>query len=692
MKIVLQDGNKDCGICSLLSIIRFYGGDVSKEYLRELTNTTKNGVSAFNLIEGARKLGFIAEGMNGDMTKINENNLPCLAHLAVNKNYKHFVVIYKIDRNSEKVIIMDPAKGKKILSFSEFRLMSTNNFIFLKPLKQLPFFVNKRIIRKIIRGCFLNNKKLLFMLVLLVLSHFIFNVMLAFNFKYFLNFVIEYAVSTNILVICFSVFVVSVFKVVSEFLKSNLFIKIGSVIDEVVTLKTFKQILLLPYLYYKNRTTGEVVTRLKDLNNIKNFLFQLFNILITDAIGFIIFLILMFKINKDITLIVLCLIVGLSIFVLLRNIVGRKIYFNVCNSEEKVNSYLIESLNNVDTIKGGHIEKRLSDRFLFLYKNLLEKNYLYSFFLQVNRFVKDSIKSILLIVVYGVGSLFVVRGKITIGDIILYQSFLMCFLENVIRIINLLDEYHNYKISLHRIEDLYTITNEKFEGSYYYYNYVLDGDICFNNLIYKYGSKKIFNNLNLFIKKGERILLTGESGSGKSSLMKILMRYLEIPYGMCSISNIDINHYHLENIRANVSYVSCNEFLFTDSLYNNITLNKDVVEEDFFKVCHIAEVDEIITKRDCNYQMLVEENGFNFSNGERQRIVLARYLLRNSNIYIFDEAFGQIDITREKKILQDMFEYLKNKTIIVISHRFNNKSMFDRIIKLDKGCIVEEKI
>ena len=692
MKIVLQDGNKDCGICSLLSVIRFYGGDVSKEYLREITNTTKNGVSAFNLIEGARKLGFVAEGMNGDMIKINENNLPCLAHLSVTKNYKHFVVIYKIDRNSEKVIIMDPANGKKTLSFSEFKLMSTNNFIFLKPLKQLPFLINKQIIKKIIMGCFLNNKKLLFILVLLVLSHFVFNVMLAFNFKYFLNFVIEYSVSTNVLAICFSVFGVSIFKVVSEFLKSNLFIKIGSAIDEVVTLKTFKQILLLPYLYYKNRTTGEVVTRLKDLNNIKNFLFQLFNILITDVIGFVIFLILMFRINKRITLIVLCLIVSLSIFILLRNIVGRKIYFNVCSSEEKVNSYLIESLNNVDTIKGGHIEKRLSDKFLFLYKSLLEKNYLYSFFLQVNRFVRDSIKSILLIVVYGVGSLLVVRGKITIGDIVLYQSFLMCFLENVIRIINLIDEYHNYKISLQRIEDLYTIANEKFEGSYYYYNYILNGDICFNNLVYKYGSKKIFNNLNLFIKKGEKILLTGESGSGKSSLMKILMRYLEIPYGMCSISGIDINHYHLENIRANISYVSCNEFLFTDSLYNNITLNKDVLEEDFFKVCHITEVDEIIIKRDCNYQMLVEENGFNFSNGERQRIVLARYLLRNSNIYIFDEAFGQIDISREKKILQDMFEYLKNKTIIVISHRFNNKNMFDRVIKLDKGCIVEEKI
>ena len=109
MEIVLQDGTKDCGVCSLLSIIRFYGGDVSKEYLREITNTTRNGVSAYNLINGAKKIGFEAIGVSGDMTKIEYNNLPCLAHIIVSKNYKHFVVIYKIDKwNSNRQSVLIP--------------------------------------------------------------------------------------------------------------------------------------------------------------------------------------------------------------------------------------------------------------------------------------------------------------------------------------------------------------------------------------------------------------------------------------------------------------------------------------------------------------------------------------------------------------------------------------------------------
>ena len=112
IKVVLQDGIKDCGICSLLSIIRYYGGDVSKEYLREITNTTKDGVSFYMLIDAAKSLGFEAIGMSGDLDDINVNNLPCIAHFIVNKNYKHFVVIYNIDFKNKYITIMDPAKGK----------------------------------------------------------------------------------------------------------------------------------------------------------------------------------------------------------------------------------------------------------------------------------------------------------------------------------------------------------------------------------------------------------------------------------------------------------------------------------------------------------------------------------------------------------------------------------------------------
>ena len=691
MKIVLQDGNKDCGVCSLLSIIRFYGGDVSKEYLREITNTTKNGVSAFKLIEGATKMGFLAEGVSGDMTNLENNNLPCIAHLAISKTYKHFVVIYKIDKEAKKIIIMDPAKGKRVMAFSEFKLHSTNNFILLKPIKKIPVFNKKKVIVKMIKIHLKQNIKVSILLLFLILLYFLFNIIVAFHFKYLLKFSINYKVDTNIIVISFCIFIIYFYRAICDFFKNILFLKVSSVLDEKITMKTYKQILLLPYLYYKNRTTGEVITRLKDLSTVKNFIVQIFSCGI-DFISLTIFIILLFTTNIKITLFVFFCSLILIIFMIFRNKKKRKLYMSVCKGEEKVNSYLIESLSSVDTIKGGHVEKRLIDKFLLIYKNLLEKSYLYMFFLSVNKIFKDSIKDVLLLVVYGFGSYLVVNKKISLGDILLYQSFLLYFLNNLYSIMNVIDEYYNYKISLNRVEDLYTIHGDNFNGSYYYYNYVLNKDIVFSNLVYKYSSKVIFDSLNLTIRHGEKVLLVGESGTGKSSLVKMLMRYLEVPYGMCSIGGIDINHYHLENIRKNISYVSCGEFLFSDSLYNNLTLGKDVDGVVFNKVCRITRVDEILKKRGECYKMFVEENGFNFSNGERQRIILCRYLLRDSNVYIFDEAFGQLDVSKEKKILFDMFKYLKNKTIIVISHRMYNKNLFDRILRLRDGKIYEEKI
>ena len=114
MKTVLQEGRSDCGVCCLLSIIRFYGGGVSLEYLREITNTNRDGVSAYNLIEASKSIGLDAYGVTGKLENINNNNLPCIAHVNVGSNFQHFVVIYKI--SNTKVIIMDPAKGRRVLS------------------------------------------------------------------------------------------------------------------------------------------------------------------------------------------------------------------------------------------------------------------------------------------------------------------------------------------------------------------------------------------------------------------------------------------------------------------------------------------------------------------------------------------------------------------------------------------------
>ncbi len=689
MKVVLQDGIKDCGICCLLSIIRFYGGEVSKEYLREITYTTKDGTSFYNLIEGAKLIGFEAQGLTGKLEDINVNNLPCIVHFIVNKSYKHFVVLYKINVKKNLIHLMDPAKGKKIISFSEFNLLSSGNYLFLHPVKKLPKLQNKNVIYKNIKNVIATNKSVIFLIFILTLSYFILNILISFHFKYLLEFSIKYSITNNIFIISTILLIIYILKNISNLIKNLLMNKWTFSFDYETTSKTFKQVLLLPYLYFKNRTSGEVVARFKDLNTVRIYLANLFTILSTDLITIIIFSIIMLHFNKKLTLIIWIISALLLINTFFFSIKRKKSNIKLSKYEDKINSFLIEGISNVDTIKGSHLEKKLIDRFSLQYKNFLSEIYNYNFIVELSIFIKNNLTDLIHIFIYGLGSYFVVTTKISLSNLIVYQLFFSYFLNCFSNLINLLDNFSSFKIAFKRVEELFLINEEIFKNNYFYLPYNLNGDIIISNLNYKISSKKLFNNLNLQINKGEKVLLFGDSGSGKSTLVKMLMRYIDIAYGHIKISNIDINHYHLENLRNNITYTTSNEYLFNDTIKNNIMLSNNIKEEDFYKVCEICLVDDIIKNYDTKYEKIVEENGFNLSNGERQRIILARSLLRKSNIYIFDEALGQIDINREKKILTNIFNYLKDKSIIVISHRFNNKKLYDRVLKLENGVIIE---
>ena len=325
------------------------------------------------------------------------------------------------------------------------------------------------------------------------------------------------------------------------------------------------------------------------------------------------------------------------------------------------------------------------DKFTLSYKSFLEAIYSYNILLEKYSFNKNSLNDISLLIIFGLGSYYVITGKLSLNNLIVYQLFFSYFNTSFYNLISVLEEYNSYKVALNRVEELFMINKDNFMNNYFYLSFTLEGNIVYNDLSYKIGSKYLFKDLNLEINKGDKILLSGDSGCGKSTLMKMLLRYIEVDFGRIKIADIDINHYHLENIRSNITYVTSNEYLFTDTIRNNIMLYKEYSEEEFNEVCDICLVNDIVKNNSNSYDALIEENGFNFSNGERQRIILARSVIKKTSIYIFDEALAGIDITREKKILEKVFKYLEDKTVIVISHRFNNKKLFDRVLKLDKG-------
>ena len=306
---------------------------------------------------------------------------------------------------------------------------------------------------------------------------------------------------------------------------------------------------------------------------------------------------------------------------------------------------------------------------------------------------EDIVKQIfyygLLLSFYGLGAYFIIHERFSLPQFFICQHVFHYLIGCSERFLTFFFDTYQIPIIISRIQDLFTLFRENFDGGSYYQLMRVQGDIVFSNLNFSYSSRALFSNFSLVIGFGKKVLLTGESGGGKSSLVKILMRYLEVDYGMVSIGGIDVNHLHLELLRNRISYVTGSELLFSNTLYYNITLNRDVDEVRVLEVIKIVALDTLIDRLPLGLQSMVEENGFNFSSGERQKILLARALLKNSDIYIFDEAFHQIDIEQEGVILKNIFHYLKEKTVIVISHRLQHLMLYDVKYRLEKGCVHE---
>ena len=385
------------------------------------------------------------------------------------------------------------------------------------------------------------------------------------------------------------------------------------------------------------------------------------------------------------------MVVGYSLISILnsKNLTRKiKSYYQKTSS---TNSYMNEAIINIDTIKGMNIENYVLDE--LHEKNFMQNKASFKLFKSLNKevFIKDLFYDIFMIIIMYIGLISVRDNKLDLATLITFTTLLNYFVEPIKNIVGMNLLYHNAKESLRRVEELYLIPDEdkKINDKFRIDHFI--GNINFKNVTYSYDTKNnIIDKLNFVIKHGEKVLIYGESGTGKSTVVKLLTKYLDNYKGKIYIDDIELSNMSLYDIRSKLCYISQKEGLFNDTIYNNITLGKEINYKDFLKICNLTLVSEMVEEKKIDYNYLLEENGFNLSGGERQRIILARALLKESDIYIFDESLNAIDIEKEKTILKNIFKLLKKKTIIVISHRFNNNDLFDKKIEILKGNLVYE--
>lgn len=679
---VKQEGYKDCGVASLQMIIKYYNGYISLEDLREMTKTSKDGTTAFNLVKVAKKIGFSAKGVKCEFDEITNSNLilPCIASVTLDKSYLHFLVIYKIDFKHKYLIIGDPASKLKRVSFDYFKLIFNKVLIMLYPESPIPTYekINTYdFIFKIVK----NHQKLLKQLLILSVFITLFSIFNSFYMQYMIDCINHHSKSNLLFIFCifFSIFIL---KLISDLFRNKILVYINQKLDLSLMIDTFKKIINLPYHYYKNRQTGEIISRFNDLNSIRDIISKVALAIFIDLPLTIIALIFLYLINHTLFLISLCIVFLYIIIIITCKNKYNTLINEVQESKGEVNSCLVESLNGFETVKGIHIEKKTYDKFEKKYVSLLKSVFDYQRYYFIINFFKDGVNNVGFILIILVGSMQVISGNMSLGNLITFNALLTYFLEPIRNIIDLDGNFKEAKNALKRITELFI--NKEDKG---FVDNEIKGDIEFKNLDYSFNDRDfVLKNINLQIKQGEKIMVIGKSGSGKSTLFKLLMRYHSVDMGKIYINGIDINNYKKESF-YNILYLSQNEILFTDSIYNNINIdNSD--QNKFLSVCKKCFIDEIVNKNNLGYNMMIEENGFNISGGERQRIVLARTLLRTFNILIIDEGTNQIDINLERKIIKNILKMYKNKTIIFISHRLDNMDLFDSLLELKDGKVV----
>ena len=484
----------------------------------------------------------------------------------------------------------------------------------------------------------------------------------------------------NIVTILFSV--LYIIKLVTNYVRNILIIFFNQKIDISIIISTFSKVILLPYYYYKNKTTGEVLSRINDLFSLKMFISKVIITIFLDITTFIISFVILYFLNTKVlfTLLIVCFIYLIAI--ILFNYPIKIFTEKVQESTSIINSYIVESINAFESIKNLNIEDNIVLNFSKKYTSLINNVYIREKIENIIALIKDIVTDIGILLVSYLVIRLVLKGDLTVGNymtISILANYFMSPFKNM-------GEFHYIKNSINRANNLLSVDEEEI---YNRKNLIINGNIAVKNLSYSYNNKyKVFDNISFYIRDRDRTLILGNSGSGKSTLMKLLYGYYKTERDNIFINGFDINDYSLGDLRNNITYISQNEMLFTSSIRDNIIMDRNISEERFLKVCNLLSIDEIIKDNVLGYDYVLEENGINLSGGQRQRIILARGLLKESNIVLIDEGLNEIDISLERKILINIFNEFRDKTFIIISHRENNMDLYNRLIKFDNGKLV----
>ena len=688
-----QMDQMDCGVASLAMVFGYFGSYYSLASLRELAKTTTNGTTALGLVKVAEELGFETQAIQADMSLFDLPDLtfPFIVHVLKEGELLHYYVVTGRDKQNIHIADPDPEVRLTKLSRERFEEEWTGTTIFVAPSPNYQPHKDKNQSLTSFLLILINQKGLITNIILATVLVTLINIVGSYYLQSIIDTYVPNQTSSTLSIISICLVIVYALQQILSFAQDYLLIILGQRLSIDVILSYVKHIFNLPMSFFATRRTGEIVSRFTDANSIIDALASTTISIFLDISMMLIISIILFLQNSNLFFISL---LGLPIYALI--IIAfmkpfEKMNRDTMEANATLSSSIIEDINGIETIKSLASEKTRYQKLDREFVDYLKRSFTYSRAESQQKALKKFAQLLLNVCVLWMGANFVMDGKMSLGQLITYNTLLYYFTNPLENIINLQTKLQTAQVANSRLNEVYRVKSE-FEGQKMVEDLsMVQGDMTFKGIHYKYDyGQDILSDINLIIKHGSKIALVGVSGSGKSTLAKMMVNFFNPSQGEIRLGDMNLNQIDKKSLRQHINYLPQQPYVFNGTILENLLLGakEGTTQEDILRAVELAEIREDIERMPLNYQTELTSDGTGISGGQRQRIALARALLTDAPILILDEATSSLDILTEKRIVDNLMNL--DKTLIFIAHRLTIAERVEKVIVLDRGKIVEE--
>lgn len=700
MKYVRQLDSMQCGVACLSMICNHYGKNISVLTLSTICFASNEGVSLKGLSEAATLLGFNTYSCRVSISDLSESNIPCILHW----NQKHFVVLYKIKNNH--YYIADPGRGEIIYSEEEFKKYWISTIVdgkdmgialFLNPeptfYQKIEDETNTPRSFSFLFSYVKQYRKYFGQIVLGLLVGCVLQLIFPFLTQAIVDIGITHKSINFIWLILLGQIMLTFSRSIIDFIRRWLLLHISMRINISFVSDFFIKLLKLPMSFFDTKLMGDLLQRISDHSRVENFLTKELLSITFSILSFIIFGIVLCVYDKLIFCVFLLgsLIYGAWLMVFIKR--RRVLDYEIFDKQAKNNNYTYQFITSMQEIKLQDCEQRRRWEWEDVQTELFEVQMKGLKLQQTQEAGSIFINEVKNIVITVLSATAVINGEMTLGMMLAVQYIIGQLNSPVEQLMSFIYTIQDVKIGLERINEVHLNDNEENNNRRIT---ILNNDeysITFSDVAFKYDPHALNNtieNINFNIPQGKVTAIVGASGSGKTTLMKLMLGYYPVGNGNIKIGESDISEINLKWWRRQCGVVMQDGVIFSESIARNIAVDDgEIDKERLVKAAEIANIHDYIMSLPLKYNTKIGRDGVGLSQGQKQRILIARAVYKNPQFIFLDEATNALDAKNERAIVENLNEFYKGRTVVVVAHRLSTVKNADQIVVLDAGKVVE---